>query len=59
MKDTEIHEKFGIPISTLQDWKKRDDDNWRKKLYLHLKNDDEKEEQKKIIDEIKSIVNNT
>lgn len=36
-KDTDIHKKFGIPISTLQDWKKRENDNWRKKLYLYLK----------------------
>jgi len=37
IKDTDIHKKFGIPISTLQDWKKRNNDNWRKKIYLYLK----------------------
>lgn len=31
---------FGIPTSTLQDWKNRDDDNWRKKLYDFLKKSD-------------------
>ena len=37
IKDTDIHKKFGIPISTLQDWKNREKDNWRKKIYLYLK----------------------
>lgn len=37
IKDTDIHKKFGIPISTLQDWKNREKDNWRKKIYFYLK----------------------
>ncbi len=38
MKDVEINKKFGIPVTTLQDWKKADKDTWRNKVYLHLKN---------------------
>ena len=37
MKDTEISKRFGIPISTLSDWKKRDQSNWRFKLYWFMK----------------------
>ena len=37
MKDTEISRKFGLPISTIQDWKKTDKDNWRYKIYHYLK----------------------
>lgn len=37
MKDTEIKQYFGVPISTLQDWKKSDPDNWRNKVYKLLK----------------------
>jgi len=37
MKDTEISKRFGIPISTLSDWKKRDQRNWRYKLYWFIK----------------------
>jgi len=33
MSDTEIFHRYGIPTRTLQDWKKKDDDNWRKKVY--------------------------
>ena len=37
MKDTEISKKYGIPISTLQDWKKSGKENWRYKVYMKLK----------------------
>ena len=39
LKDTEISNKFKVPVRTLQDWKKSDNDNWRKKLYNYLKVD--------------------
>jgi len=35
--DTAINKRFGIPISTIQDWKKTDKNNWRFKLYAYLK----------------------
>ena len=37
MKDTQLKERFGIPISTLSDWKKADSKNWRYKLYWFMK----------------------
>ncbi len=37
MKDIDMNRKFGIPLSTLQDWKKADKENWRYKLYMYLK----------------------
>ncbi len=37
MKDIEMNRKFGIPLSTLQDWKKSGKDNWRFKMYMYLK----------------------
>jgi hypothetical protein len=33
MSDTEIFHTYGISTRTLQDWKKKDDKNWRKKVY--------------------------
>ena len=33
MSDAEIYRAYGIPTRTLQDWKKTDSDNWRKKVY--------------------------
>ncbi len=40
MTDHKLHlkikERFGVPLSTLQDWQKRDADNWRKRMYDHL-----------------------
>ena len=39
MKDIEISRKFGLPISTIQDWKKADKDTWRYKVYIKLKDD--------------------
>lgn len=47
MKDIEINRKFGIPISTIQDWKNTDKDNWRFKLYTFLKIQKELEDGKK------------
>ena len=38
IKDTEISKGFDIPISTLSDWKKRENENWRSRLYNYLKN---------------------
>jgi len=37
ISDRALSNIIGIPVQTLQDWKKRDG-NWRKKLYLILKN---------------------
>ena len=39
MTDVAISKKFGIPIQSLQNWKKRDKANWRHKLYVYLKKD--------------------
>ena len=36
LTDKEVSEKYGIPKSTLQDWKK-DKESWRYKVYLKLK----------------------
>lgn len=36
-----IHETIGIPRSSLSDWSKREDNNWRKKLYVLLSNIEE------------------
>lgn len=48
MKDIEIKKEYNIPLSTLQDWKKADKDNWRKKVYDLLQSQipKDKEEQK-------------
>jgi len=46
MKDIEINKVFGIPINTLQEWKKNPDDNYRKKLYLFLKSFEKNEAEK-------------
>ena len=40
MTDTDIKKVFSIPTRTLQDWKKRDKDNWRHILYGYLKSRD-------------------
>ncbi len=37
IKDKDLSENLNIPSSTLQDWKKTEDDNWRKKIYNFLK----------------------
>ena len=36
MKDTEISNLFGIPYSTIADWKKRSSNDWRAKLYTYI-----------------------
>jgi len=38
MTRKEISEILNIPLSSLSDWSKKDDNNWRKKLYILLKN---------------------
>ena len=37
IKDKDLSINLNIPPSTLQDWKKTEDDNWRKKIYNFLK----------------------
>ena len=34
--DKQVFEEYGIPTRTLQDWKNKSTDNWRKKVYEHL-----------------------
>ena len=36
LKDMDIMREFGIPNTTTRDWKKRSDEDWRKKVYLFL-----------------------
>ncbi len=50
ISDYDINRIVGVPINTMQDWKKRDD--YRKTLYLLLK-DFDKEELRVKIDEQK------
>ncbi len=38
MTRKEIMELVNIPASSLSDWSKKEDDNWRYKLYIILKN---------------------
>lgn len=33
IKDKDLSENLNIPSSTLQDWKKTEDGNWRNKIY--------------------------
>ncbi|MFK5938702.1 MAG: hypothetical protein QM497_09960, partial [Sulfurimonas sp.] len=42
ISDRALSNIVGIPVQTLQDWKKKDD-NWRKVLYKLLKNMSEDE----------------
>ena len=37
IKDTDIARQLGIPITTIQDWKKSDKNGWRYNLYMKLK----------------------
>ena len=37
MKDTDISKFFGIPSRTLASWKIADKNNWRRKLYLFMR----------------------
>ena len=46
--DTDLTQLLGIPRSTLQDWKKYDSDNWRKRLYVFLKSHTKDEIQQKL-----------
>jgi len=36
MKDIDLHNRFGIPISTLYVWKNKEKTNWRYKLYWFM-----------------------
>jgi formate dehydrogenase maturation protein FdhE len=57
MKDIEIFQNIGVPLQTLQLWKKSD--NYRKLLYELLKNmpKDYIEEIKKRVDQDRKLVN--
>ena len=46
ISDVKIHKIVGIPITTIQDWKKRDD--YRKKLYEMIKDMSEEELKKRV-----------
>lgn len=35
--DSDITDMLGLPRTTIQDWKKTDSTNWRKKLYTFIK----------------------
>ena len=37
LKDTEIKELCGLPVTTLRDMKKKESTNWRYKVYNYLK----------------------
>ena len=43
MTDTKIAERFKMPIRTLANWKKQDNNNWRRKLYVFMKEKLERE----------------
>ena len=38
MKDIDICKRFNIPYRTLAEWKTKDKDNWRYKLYWFMQN---------------------
>ena len=48
MKDTEISKIINIPITTLRDWKKTEEDNYRKIIYDLLKSFPQEELEKRI-----------
>ena len=54
--DIELVRIFGIPNSTIQDWKKGDKNNWRYKLYTYLRLQD-KEKIKITLEFLKSLDN--
>jgi hypothetical protein len=56
LKDIELVRIFGIPNSTIQDWKKGDKNNWRYKLYTYLRLQD-KEKIKITLEFLKSLDN--
>ena len=37
MTDTKIAERFKMPIRTLANWKIQESGNWRRKLYVFMK----------------------
>lgn len=40
LSDMDIMRVFGVPNTTTRDWKKKDDEDWRKKVYLFLQHQD-------------------
>lgn len=48
MKDTELIKILNIPSSTISDWKKTDEDNWRKIIYELLKSYPKEELEKRV-----------
>ena len=38
MTRKEISKFLNIPLSSLSDWSRKDENNWRRKLYILLKN---------------------
>ena len=51
ISDVKIKDIVGIPISTLQDWKQKERDDYRRVLYDMLKNMSEEELKEKVIKE--------
>jgi hypothetical protein len=51
MKDIELSKSVGLPVSTIQDWKKRKKEDWRHKIYRILSTR-EKEELEKVLQEL-------
>lgn len=43
LKDIDISRLLNIPQSNLREWKKKENDNWRFKIYTILKNMSEEE----------------
>jgi hypothetical protein len=43
ISDRALTRVFGIPSKTIADWKKRENENYRKKIYLFLKEYTEEE----------------
>jgi len=44
MTDVKIAERFKMPIRTLANWKKQEPSNWRRKLYVFMKEKLERED---------------
>jgi len=42
LKDTEVKKYFGVPVTTMRDWKKKDKNDWRYRVAMFLKNQDHK-----------------
>jgi len=47
MTDVKIAERFKMPIRTLANWKKQESSNWRRKLYVFMKEKLEREDHSK------------